>query len=315
MTVRLPSMQALRAFEATARMHSLTKAAEALHVTHGAISHQIKILEEDIGVRLIERAGRGIRLTDEGARFAGRVRGALAELAEAVREVAERTNPRQLRVSVVPSFAARWLIPRIGRFFAAHPDIDLDVRANNAYVDFNRDDADVAIRYGFGNWPGVIAEHVLDEVHFPVCSPRFAQGRLPKSPLELAQHTLLRSEGESWKPWFEAVGLDWPEPTRGPMFSDTAHTMQAAVDGQGIALARSTLLGNDVHNGLLVRLFDVSVPGERKYYLAYPPRLANSPKLAMFRRWVLAEIAAEPPVPMRAKGVRRSALGTQVERK
>jgi len=308
-------MQALRAFEATARTHSLTKAAEALHVTHGAISHQIKALEEDIGVRLVERAGRGIRLTDEGERFAARVRGALAELAEAVREVAERTNPRQLRVSVVPSFAARWLIPRIGRFFAAHPDIDLDVRANNAYVDFNRDDADVAIRYGLGSWPGVIAEHVLDEVHFPVCSPRFAQGRLPERPEELSRHTLLRSEGEAWKPWFEAVGLDWPEPTRGPMFSDTAHTMQAAVDGQGIALARSTLLGSDVHNGLLVRLFDISVPGNRKYYLAYPPRLANSPKLALFRQWVLAEIAAEPSVPARGKGGRRAAPGTQARKR
>jgi len=305
MTVRLPAMQALRAFEATARMQSLSKAAEALHVTHGAISHQIKALEEEIGVRLVERAGRGIRLTDEGERFAGRVRGALAELAEAMREVAERTNPRQLRVSVVPSFAARWLIPRIGRFFAAHPDIDLDVRANNAYVDFSRDDADVAIRYGLGSWPGVIAEHVLDEVHFPVCSPRFAQGRLPKRPEDLSRHTLLRSEGESWKPWFEAAELDWPEPTRGPMFSDTSHTMQAAVDGQGIALARSTLLGNDVHNGLLVRLFAVSVPGRYKYYLAYPPRLANSPKLDAFRQWVLAEIAAEPAVPARGTGRRR----------
>ncbi|MGI8895116.1 MAG: LysR substrate-binding domain-containing protein [Casimicrobiaceae bacterium] len=101
--------------------------------------------------------------------------------------------------------------------------------------------------------------------------------------------------------------MDWPEPTRGPTFSDTAHTMQAAVDGQGIARARSTLLGNDVHNGLLVRLFDVSVPGNRKYYLAYPPRLANSPKLALFRQWVLAEIAAEPPVPARGKGGRRAA--------
>ncbi|MEJ7669245.1 MAG: transcriptional regulator GcvA [Casimicrobiaceae bacterium] len=315
MTLRLPPMQALRAFEATARTRSLTKAAEALHVTHGAISHQIKALEEDIGVRLVERAGRGIRLTDEGERFVARVRGALAELAEAVREVAERTNPRQLRVSVVPSFAARWLIPRLGRFFAAHPDIDLDVRANNAYVDFNRDDADVAIRYGLGSWPGVIAEHVLDEVHFPVCSPRFAHGRLPERPEELSRHTLLRSEGEAWKPWFEAVGLDWPEPTRGPMFSDTAHTMQAAVDGQGIALARSTLLGSDVHNGLLVRLFDISVPGNRKYYLAYPPRLANSPKLALFRQWVLAEIAAEPSVPARGKGGRRAAPGTQARKR
>src|SRR5206468_13108521 len=172
MDPRIPPMQALRAFEAVARTGSLTKAAEGLHLTHGAISHQLKGLEEDLGVRLTERAGRGIRLTDEGARFAKRVRVALSEIAEAVREVTEQNNPRQLRVSVVPSFAARWLLPRIGRFLAAHSDIDLDVRASGAFVDFRRDDADVAIRYGFGDWPDVIIEHLLDDRFFPVCSPR-----------------------------------------------------------------------------------------------------------------------------------------------
>ena len=286
-------MQALRAFEAAARMRSLTRAAESLHLTHGAISHQIKSLEADFGVRLVERAGRGIRLTDEGERFATRVRAVLADLGDAVREVTERANPRQLRVSVIPSFVARWLLPRIGRFFAAHPDIDLDVSATNALADFKRDDVDVAIRHGLGDWPGVVSEHVLDDTSFPVCSPRLANGRLPEHPADLSRYTLLRSEGESWKSWFEAAGLDWPEPTRGPMFSDSSHTMQAAIDGQGIALARSSLLGNDVHNGVLVRLFDIVVSLPRKYFLVYPPRLVDSPKLAPFREWLFDEVAAE----------------------
>jgi LysR family glycine cleavage system transcriptional activator len=286
-------MQALRAFEAAARMRSLTRAAESLHLTHGAISHQIKSLEADFGVRLIERAGRGIRLTDEGERFATRVRAVLSDLGDAVREVTELANPRQLRVSVMPSFAARWLLPRIGRFFAQHPEIDLDVIANNALADFKRDDVDVAIRHGLGDWPGVVSEHVLDDAAFPVCSPRLANGRLPARPADLSGYTLLRSEGESWKSWFEAAGLDWPEPTRGPMFSDSSHTMQAAIDGQGIALARSSLLGNDVHNGVLVRLFDIVVSLPRKYFLVYPPRLVDSPKLAPFREWLFDEVAAE----------------------
>jgi LysR family glycine cleavage system transcriptional activator len=286
-------MQALRAFEAAARTRSLTRAAESLHLTHGAISHQIKSLEADFGVRLVERAGRGIRLTDEGERFATRVRAVLSELGDAVREVTERANPRQLRVSVIPSFAARWLLPRIGRFFAAHPDIDLDVSASNALADFRRDDIDVAIRHGFGHWPGLVSEHLLDDVYFPVCSPRLANGVLPVRPADLSRYTLLRSEGEFWKPWFEAAGLDWPEPSRGPTFSDSSHTMQAAIEGQGIALARSSLIGSDVHNGVLLRLFDIAVPGARKYFLVYPPRLADSPKLAPFRKWLFDEVAAE----------------------
>ena len=293
MADRLPPMQALRAFEAAARMRSLTRAAESLHLTHGAISHQIKSLEADFGVRLVERAGRGIRLTDEGERFATRVRAVLSDLADAVREVTERANPRQLRVSVMPSFAARWLLPRIGRFFAAHPDIDLDVSASNLLVDFRRDEIDVAIRHGSGDWPGLVSEYVLDDIYFPVCSPRFADGRLPARPADLSRYTLLRSEGEFWKPWFDAAGLDWPEPSRGPMFNDSSHTLQAAIEGQGIALARSSLIGKDVHNGVLVRLFDIVVPGARKYFLVYPPRLTDSPKLAPFRQWLFDEVAAE----------------------
>ena len=310
MATRIPPMQALRAFEAAARTGSLTRAAEALSVTHGAISHQIKALEESLGVRLIERAGRGIRVTDSGERLAARMRAALAEIADAVREASERANPRQLRVSVMPSFAARWLLPRLGSFIACHPDIDLDVRSSMALVDFRRDDADVAIRHGFGNWPDVKAEYILSDTYFPVCSPRLAP-RLPGEPRDLARYTLLRANDEFWKPWFDAVGLDWPEPARGPIFNDSALMLQAAVDGQGIALARKSLLGNDVRNGLLVRLFDIDVAAPRRYYLVYPPRLAGSPKLAAFRGWLLAEIAADEardaaPAPSRRAATRAS---------
>ena len=306
MSARIPPIQALRAFEATARERSLTKAASALSVTHGAISHQIKALEEIAGVALIERAGRGIRITDDGERLAARVRAALADIVDALREARERSNPRQLRVSVTPSFAARWLLPRLGRFLARHRDIDLDVRSSLAVVDFQRDDADVAIRYGFGHWPGVHAEHLLSDAFFPVCSPRLSS-RLPRVPADLSRHTLLRSDDEWWKPWFDAVGLDWPEPSRGPMFNDSALMLQAAVEGQGIALARSSLLGNDVRNRLLVRLFDIDVPAPRRYYLVYPPRLAGSPKLAAFRAWLADEIAGEAAARPAARGSRRRA--------
>jgi LysR family transcriptional regulator, glycine cleavage system transcriptional activator len=293
MALRLPPMQALRAFDATARERSLTRAAEALNLTHGAISHQVKALEADLGIRLIERAGRGIRLTDEGERFAARVRVAFAELAAAIREAHDRANPRRLRISATPSFAARWLLPRIGRFVAANPDIDLDVSANMANVDFQRDDADVAIRYGLGHWPGVEAEFLSDDAFFPVCSPRLAGGRLPRRPEDLAGFPLLRTDDEPWRPWFDAAGLDWPEPERGPGFNDSAHLMQAAADGQGVALARSSLIGNDIRNGVLVRLFDVVVPSPRRHYLVYPPRNAASPKIATFRAWLHAEFARE----------------------
>jgi LysR family glycine cleavage system transcriptional activator len=289
MTTRIPPTQALRAFEAAARTGSLTKAAEALSLTHGAISHQIKALEASLGVRLVERAGRGIRVTDQGERLASRVRAALAEIADAVREASERSNPRQLRVSVTPSFAARWLLPRLGTFLARHRDIDIDVRSSNVLVDFRRDDADVAIRHGFGNWPDVRVEHILNDTFFPVCSPRLAPA-LPREPRDLARYTLLRSDDEFWRPWFEAVGLDWPEPARGPIFNDSALMLQAAVDGQGIALARRSLIGTDIRNGLLVRPFDIDVPAPRRFYLVYPPRLAGSPKLAAFREWLIEEI-------------------------
>ncbi len=293
MTLRIPPLQALRALEAVARSGSLTRAADALSVTHGAISHQLKGLEEALGVPLVERAGRGVRLTDEGERFASRVKVALAELAEAVREVTEHRNPRHFRVSVMPSFAARWLLPRVGRFVAAHRDIDLDVRASATLVDFRRDDVDAVIRYGGGHYPGLVSEHLMDDAYFVACSPAI-EGGIPARPADLRRYPLLRSENEFWEPWFRAAGLDWDEPSRGPKYEDASHLLQATVEGQGVALARTSLIGNDLANGVLVRAFDISVPSPHRYFLVYPPRMAGSPKLAAFRRWLQDEIAADP---------------------
>jgi LysR family glycine cleavage system transcriptional activator len=243
-----------------------------------------------------------VRLTEEGERFAAHVRTAFAELMTAVQEITTRANPRQLRVSIAPSLAARWLLPRISRFHAAHPDIDLVVSSSIALADFQRDEADVAIRYGFGQWTDARVEHLLDDAFFPVCSPRIAGG-VPKHPADLARYTLLRADGEPWKPWFEAAGLDWPEPVRGPFFSDSAHLMQAAAEGQGIALGRRSLLGNDERNGVLVRPFAIETPNARRIYLVYPPRSADSPKLDAFRAWLKVEIAAD----LKAQAARRKA--------
>jgi len=312
MTLRIPPLQALRALEAVARSGSLTRAADALNVTHGAISHQLKGLEDALGVRLVERAGRGVRLTDEGERFASRAKVALAELADAVRELTEHRNPRHFRVSVMPSFAARWLLPRIGHFVAAHRDIDLDVRASAALVDFRRDDVDAVVRYGGGHYPGLVTEHLMDDGYFVACSPGI-EGGVPARPADLERYPLLRSENEFWEPWFRAAGLDWDEPARGPKYEDASHLLQAAAEGQGVALARTSLIGNDLANGVLVSAFDISVPSPHHYFLVYPPRMADSPKLAAFRQWLKDEIAADPnagaglpPVPRRpAKRPRR----------
>lgn len=303
MAVRLPPMQALRAFEAAAREKNLTRAATTLHVTHGAISHQIKALEEDLGVRLVERSGRGIRLTDEGARFATRVRAAFNELASAVQELSEKSNPRRLRVSVMPSFAARWLLPRVGSFIATLPNYDLEVHASAERVDLQRDDFDFAIRYGIGPWPGVSADFLADDALFAVCSPRIAGG-VPKSPAEVARYRLLCAEDEDWKGWFDAVGARVPEPIRGPSFDDSSYLMQAAADGLGIALARPSLIGNDLRNGLLVKLFDVEVASPRRFWLVYAPRMEGTAKLVAFRNWLRDEFATQDEDVSRPRTVR-----------
>jgi LysR family glycine cleavage system transcriptional activator len=284
---RLPPLHALRAFEAAARLESFSRAAEELHVTHGAVSHQVRALEEFLGAALFARNGRRVALTADGRAFAERVRAALRDIGEAANSFRRPERANRLTVSLLPSFAARWLMPRIGRFMAKHPEISVNVHASLALVDFERDEVDMAIRFGRGDWPRVDAEKFMDDEYFPVASPRFNRGRLPVRPAELAQFRLVTSDDEPWTPWFRAAGVKLAEPA-GPIFSDSSMVVQAAVDGRGIALARRSIAEGDLAAGTLVRLFDIATPAPGSYYLVRPAG-ALSEKVAAFRAWMLEE--------------------------
>ncbi|SRR5579883_134626 len=295
MVRHLPPLAALRAFEAAARHLNFTRAAEELHLTHGAISHQMKALEASLGVRLFRREGRRLLLSDAGQRFASRLRDLLTDLGAAVAEVTTRREDQQeLTISVLPSFASLWLIPRLARFHAAHPEIDVNIRATQALAEFGPGGVDLAIRIGAGGWPGLVAEKLFDEEVFPVASPRLDGGALPKRPEALARAVLLRSERQPWVPWFRAMGLDWPEPSRGPIYSDETLLVQAAAEGIGVALARGALVAADLAAGRLVRLFPKRVLPRSAYYLVYPRAAADLPRVRAFREWMRAEVQGAP---------------------
>ncbi|MBU6493201.1 transcriptional regulator GcvA [Pandoraea sp.] len=290
---KLPNLGALRAFEAAARQESFSRAAEELFVTHGAISHQIRALEEELGTPLFARHGKRISLTPAGRTYAACVRDALLDIARATQALrAGARHERRLVLSTMPSFAARWLTPRIGRFIELHPQLEVELRCSISLIDFTRDDVDVVIRLGNGTWPGLHAEKVLDEVFFPACSPGFNGGKLPVQPGDLRHCSLLRSVDEPWQPWFEAAGIhDIPEPRSGILYEDSAMMLQAAIDGQGVALVRRSLATNDLAAGRLVRLFDIDSAYAWDYYFACPPALLKTQRVSAFRDWFMDEIA------------------------
>lgn len=220
------------------------------------------------------------------------MRAALALLADATREVRASERDKRLVVSTLPSFAARWITPRIGPFIERHPEIDLELRASDSLVDFARDDVDVAIRFGHGVYPGLHVEPLLDETFFPVCAPTLNGGMLPETPADLVRYPLLRSDDELWRPWFDAAGLDTlTEPKRGVLYQDSSNLLQAAIDGQGIALVRRSLAVPEVAAGRIVRLFDIAGPSPWHYFFVCPPSLAQTPRVQALRSWLLDEIA------------------------
>ena len=299
---RLPPLNALRAFEAAARHLSFTKAAEELSVTPAAISHQIKALEAQLGVALFHRLTRALRLTDAGqAAFPKLGEGfdRLAEAAELLR--AHRSDPT-LGVSVPPSFGAKWLVPRLESLHAAHPDLEVRIDATDRLTDFASDRVDVALRYGSGHYPGHRVDRLFGGEMVPVCSPQLAEGAHPlRVPGDLRHHTLLHMDwarGDetepSWRMWLLAAGVTGVDPTRGPRFSMDTLVLQAAIEGQGVALASHVIAAHDLAAGRLVVPFDVSVcdPLDFAYFVVSPERTAEIPKIAAFRAWVLAEAAA-----------------------
>jgi LysR family glycine cleavage system transcriptional activator len=291
----LPPLTALRAFEAAARHLNFSRAAEELHVTHGAISHQMKALEAHLGVALFRRQGRQMALTDAGMLLHEHVRDALQRLKRGVAALRATTRggAEVLTVTTTPAFAARWLVPRLADFQARHPAIEVNLRATAALSDFERDAVDLAVRYGPGAWSGLEAAKLLDEEIFPVCSPTFRGGALPTRAAELADVTLLRDPRQPWRDWFLSVGLDWPEPARGPVYDDAGMLLQAAGAGLGIALARGALAHAELAAGTLVRLFADSARSSFAYYIVHPPGAREAPKVAAFCAW-LADQAAAP---------------------
>lgn len=304
MARQLPPLNALRVFEAAARHLSFTKAAEELHVTQAAVSHQVKQLEDLLGVALFRRFNRRLALTEAAQAYWPALREAFDSIDTATRQLGRRKGPKQLRISTIQSFAVKWLVPRMPRFQERHRDIELMLSTSPVPVDFRRDEVDVAIRLGLGQYPGLHVEHLMDDEAFPVCAPRLRQ-QWPKGlrqPADLAHHTLLHDtvvhsgeEATTWSSWLrraalpELAGLD---ASRGPGYSDSAMTLQAAIAGQGVALGRPALVVDDLAAGLLVRPFDerVTVKSRFSYYLVCTPALAAGREVAAFRDWLKDEI-------------------------
>ena len=292
MSRRLPPLNALPSFEATARHLSFSRAADELHVTHGAVSHAVRHLEEQLGVQLMIRASRSVRLTPTGASFAAEVRDVLDRLAAAT-SVAIGQTSAIVNVSTIDSFAARWLMPRLFRFRQTHPDIDVRVAMSERLADFITDGIDIAIRCGGGQYPGLSAELLMEEDHFPVCSPKLLKGRHPlRTPVDLAFHTLLHDVFTvDWAVWLRGAGIDTVDPHRGPTFLSSDHAIQAAIRGEGVVLGRSALIADDLTVGRLVRPFELSLPAGFAYYVVCPPHALRRLGVKMFRDWLMNEAA------------------------
>jgi LysR family glycine cleavage system transcriptional activator len=307
MARRLPPLSALRPFEAAARLESFSRAGDELHLTHGAVSRQVRALEDHLGTELFSRHGKRVALTSAGRAFAERVRAALDDLALAAEMARPARREGRLSVSVLPSFASRWLMPRIIRFMEAHPKIEVNVSASVSLADFARDEIDIAIRFGVGPWPGVACEKFLEDEYFPVASPRMNGGKLPRTPRDLAHVRIMMEDRDYWARWFEAAGVTLERPIVGPNFNDSTYSLQAAARGEGVALARRSIIGEDLERGTLVRLFDVAVPCREAYWFVCPRELAQAERVVAFKEWVKEELAAGEK--QRGKGRRKSVHG------
>jgi LysR family transcriptional regulator, glycine cleavage system transcriptional activator len=289
---RLPPLNALKAFEAAARSESFTRAAEELSVTQGAVSHQVKALEATLGLKLFSRERQKLAVTEAGREYLAVVREALDRIALGTERLVQRRSSGSLTISTSPDFAAKWLVHRLGRFAESHPDIDLRISATAHHVDFAREDVYLAVRHGDGKWPGLDAARLCSEQLFPVCSPELLSGRRRiATASDLLKLPLLRLENaDTWTRWFEAAGIPGPA-ARGPILNRASMLIDAAVEGQGIALARTALAAWDLIHGRLVRPIDVSLRVNNPYWIVCPKASSDVSKIAMLRKWLLAEAA------------------------
>ncbi len=286
---RLPPLNAVKAFEAAARNLSFTRAAEELFVTQAAVSHQIKALEEYLGIKLFRRKNRSLLLTEEGQGYFLDIKDIFIELADATDRLLARSAIGSLTVSTSPSFAIQWLVPRLANFSEQNPDIDVRIKAVDSESNSLTDDVDVAIYYGTGNWPGVRADKLRNEMLIPVCSPLLLNGPKPLTqPSDLKHHTLLHdSSRHDWQAWFRQCGISDINVNQGPVFSHSSLVLQAAAHGQGVALGYSVLSQPDIKAGRLVCPFPEVLISKEAYYLVCLQSHADIGKIAAFRKWML----------------------------
>ncbi len=310
---RLPPLNALRAFEAAARHLSFKNAARELHVTPGAVSHQVKLLEDNLGMPLFRRLTRALELTPEAQALLPKVQEGLRNLAEAVERVRSRTEAQTLTVLAPPNFAARWLVPRLSGFTGTHPDLDLHLASRPQMID-GREDSDASpspeaseiapvamVRFGDGRYPAGRVDEVFSAAYVPVCSPKLLRGKNGlKKPSDLRHHNLLHDdtvieEGArpSWAEWLQAAGVKDVEAHRGTHFVDASLSFEAALEGMGVALAVRPLVRSEIEAGRLVIPFNISSPASFSYYLVTPQGLSPASSVGAFREWLLKESEPE----------------------
>jgi len=300
---RLPPANGLVVFEAAARHLNFTRAAAELSVTQAAVSRQIQGLEAHLGVALFQRGRRALKLTRDGSRLHKAVAMGLEHIADTAAEIGRTRNPREVTVSSSVTFASYWLMSRVAKFRAAHPEVALRLVASAPVSDLVSAGIDLAVRYGRGAWSGMEAIHLLDNEIFPVCAPSYMSGRAPLgAPVELLGETLLHlveydRNWVTWESWLRAVGVEEASAAsgagRGLEFDNYLILIQAALDGQGIALGGGRLAEDFLARGALVRPVDVTLGSERAFHLVIPAQVPLSPAATLFRDWILAEAGGD----------------------
>ena len=295
MRPRLPALNNLKAFEAAARHESFTRAAEELCVTQGAVSQQVKALETGLGIKLFNRERQRLIITEAGRDYLTIVRDALDRIAVGTERLLQRQNAGVLTVSTSPDFAAKWLVHRLGHFAEAHSEIDLRVSATLHHVDFAREEVDMAVRHGDGNWPGLDPVQLSAEYLFAICSPKLLSGRRKlDKPADILKFPLIHLDNRTdWTKWLRAVGVDEGDVTHGPVLNRASMVIDAAINGQGVALARTTLAAWDLIIGRLVRPFPDSLPLSKTYWIISPKATSSLPKIVTFRSWLLVEASQD----------------------
>ncbi|HEV2365235.1 MAG TPA: transcriptional regulator GcvA [Caulobacteraceae bacterium] len=296
---RLPPLNALRAFEAAARHLNFTRAADELSVTPGAVSQQIQNLEDYVGGALFKRTPRGLLLTDAAQTALPALREAFDRLAEAATLLTAPVEGRRLTLTAAPSFAAKWLVPRLGRFEAAHPQVDVWLSADMDVVDFAAGEIDLAIRYGAGNYPGLETIRLMSETVSPMLSPALLAEKPLREPGDLGRHVLLHDGSPDaddscpdWTMWLAARGIKGVDGARGPRFNQSSLVIEAAVGGRGVALAKRTLAQDDLDAGRLVAPMEIDTTVDFAYYVVHPKAKGRLPQVKSFVAWITAEAAA-----------------------